>query len=329
MEIRDLKTFLAVAETGSVTNAAALLGCSQPSVTRTIQELESQLGFALLIRTGRRVMLSEEGTAFEEEARRVIASIEGLAERTLSIAAGASRPIQVAATAAIATGLLPRALALYNPSRTVEEIRISNLLPNVVAQEVGAGRAEIGYSSMPLDVPGLQVLRLYAAQDVVALRRDDPLAKLDVIPLSAFSGRRMVTMLDPSRFQGRVANALRTAEIQPGPVIRVNVSYAALQFVRHTNAMAIIDPVAAYGIEFPEVAIRPLDTRLPFHWGAVAPAGRPLRPIVSELIEAVENTAMSIIPNLERLEPAQLSRLDSSSANSPQDVAVQTESKFT
>ncbi|EIM72306.1 lysr family transcription regulator [Nitratireductor aquibiodomus RA22] len=62
METRDLQTFLAVAETGSITKAAVLLERSQPSVTRTIQELEAKLGFSLLQRAGRRVMLSDEAS---------------------------------------------------------------------------------------------------------------------------------------------------------------------------------------------------------------------------------------------------------------------------
>ena len=81
METRDLQTFLAVAASGSITKAAEMLGRSQPSVTRTIQDLEAELGFELLHRAGRRVQLSEEGVAFEEEARRLLMSFTELATR--------------------------------------------------------------------------------------------------------------------------------------------------------------------------------------------------------------------------------------------------------
>ena len=82
MEIRDLKIFLAVAETGSITKAAELLERSQPSVSRTIQDLEADLGFALLRRVGRGIMLSDEGLVFEEEARQILNAVSGVAART-------------------------------------------------------------------------------------------------------------------------------------------------------------------------------------------------------------------------------------------------------
>lgn len=306
METRDLQTFLAVAETGSITKTAALLGRSQPSVSRTIQELEAELGFALLHRVGRRVMLSEEGIAFAGEARRLLASFTELAERAKMIAAGKGRVLQIASTAAVATALIPNALARLDAATLPPEIHVAQYTPSTVAQEVRAGRAEIGYSSLPLDVPGLDVLRLYAASDVAALPADDPLVELDVVPLSAFDGRRMVTLLNPLRFQRHVAQAMERQGTRPGPVIRTNVAFTALQMVRRTGAIAVIDPLTAYGIGLPDIVIRPIDATVPFYWGAVTANTRqePLHPLTQALLDAVEAVASEIIPDLTCLDPA-------------------------
>ncbi|WP_295807525.1 LysR family transcriptional regulator [uncultured Nitratireductor sp.] len=305
METRDLQTFLAVAETGSITKAAVLLERSQPSVTRTIQDLEAKLGFSLLQRAGRRVMLSDEGIAFEEEARRVLNSLTGLAARARAIATGKGRTLQVAATSAIATGVIPAALAEFAAEKLPPEIQVAQYLPNMVAQEVGSGGAEIGFSSMPLDVPGLELVRLYCANDVAALPEGDPLTEYDTVPLSAFSGRRFVTMLDPGRFQRQVSRVMEAHGVCPGPLIRTNVSYSALRLVQKTGVVSIVDPVSAYGVQLPGVVIRPIDVSVPFYWGAVAAASRPLRPLVAQLIDAVEAEARRIIPDLKILDPAQ------------------------
>ncbi|GGE32397.1 LysR family transcriptional regulator [Agaricicola taiwanensis] len=304
METRDLQTFLAVAASGSITKAAEMLGRPQPSVTRTIQELEQELGFHLLHRVGRRVQLSEEGVAFEQEARRLLMSFTELAARAKAIAAGKGRILQIAATSAIGTGLLPHALARLDEGQLPQETHVGQFQPSVVAQEVRAGRAEVGFSSLPLDTPGLQVLRLYSVPDVVALQADDPLVKLDVVPLTAFAGRRIVTMLDPMRFQRHIAEALAARGVETGPVIRTNVSYAALQMVREMAVPAVIDPVTAYGLSLPGVVIRPIDGAAPFRWGVIAPQGRPVRPLAMALIDAVEAAAREKIPGLEVLDPA-------------------------
>jgi DNA-binding transcriptional LysR family regulator len=304
METRDLQTFLAVAASGSITKAAEMLGRSQPAVTRTIQDLEAELGFELLHRVGRRVQLSDEGVAFEGEARRLLMSFTELAARARTIAAGKGRILQIVTTSAIGTGLIPTALAELGDVELPHETHLGQFLPSIVAQEVRSGRAEIGFSSLPLDTPGLEVLRLYSAPDVVALREDDALAERDVVPLAALAGRRLATMLDPLRFQLHIARALAASGIETGPVIRTNISYGALQIVRQTGVAAIIDPVTAYGLRLPGVAIRPIDVTVPFHWGVLAGERRPLRPVALALIDAVEAVAARLIAGFRKLDPA-------------------------
>jgi DNA-binding transcriptional LysR family regulator len=303
METRDLQTFLAVAVSGSITKAAENLGRSQPAVSRTIQELEAELGFQLLHRVGRRIQLSEEGAAFEEEARRLLMSFTELAARAKTIAAGKGRILGVATTSAIGTGLIPTAIAELQDAALPHETHLGHFLPSIVAQEVRVGRAEIGFSSLPLDTPGLDVLRLYSAPDVVALREDDELAQLYEVPLTALAGRRLVTMLNPLRFQLQIARALATQGIETGAVIRTNVAFGAMQIVRQTGIAAIIDPVTAYGLSLPGVVIRPLDVVVPFHWGVIAAKNRPLGKVAEALMNAVEKVAERSIAGFQKLDP--------------------------
>jgi DNA-binding transcriptional LysR family regulator len=310
METRDLQTFLAVAASGSITKAADMLGRSQPSVTRTIQDLEAELGFELLHRVGRRVQLSEEGVAFEEEARRLLMSFTELAARAKMISAGKGRILQIATTSAIGTGLIPKAMAELKDVELPHETHIGHFLASIVAQELRSGRADIGFSSLPLDLPGLDVLRLYSAPTVIALREDDPLAALDVVPLAAFGGRRLATMLNPLRFQLHIARALAARGIETGPVIRTNISYGALQIVRQVSGVvAIIDPVTSYGVSMPGVVIRPIDIDVPFYWGVLAAEKRPLRPVAQALMDAVEVVAERSICGFKKLDPATAGQL--------------------
>lgn len=68
MEIRNIKTFLKVAELNNFTQAAALLGYSQSAVTLQIQQLEKELGVLLFERIGRKVHLTEQGKTFHRYA---------------------------------------------------------------------------------------------------------------------------------------------------------------------------------------------------------------------------------------------------------------------
>ena len=77
MDLNQLKTFLAVAEAGSFSRAAAALHRAQPSVTRQVQALETRIGLPLLFRTGRGATLTEAGVALRDHAK----GIQDLVER--------------------------------------------------------------------------------------------------------------------------------------------------------------------------------------------------------------------------------------------------------
>ena len=74
--LRALKTFIAVADSGSFTGAAGKLGMSGPSVTRVIGDLETDLGVLLLHRTTRAVSLTDPGRSFLLDARRILNDFE-------------------------------------------------------------------------------------------------------------------------------------------------------------------------------------------------------------------------------------------------------------
>src|ERR1700737_3839447 len=81
MELRHLRYFVAVAEAGSLTEAAEqTLHTSQPSLSRQIRDLEQEVGAQLLSRTARGIELTPAGRAFLDHARSVLSQVEAAAE---------------------------------------------------------------------------------------------------------------------------------------------------------------------------------------------------------------------------------------------------------
>jgi len=88
MELRHLRYFVAVAETENVSRAALKLHVSQPALSRQIRDLEDELGFLLLERTGRSVRLTESGRTFLIEARAVLQRAEDAVKAARAVALG-------------------------------------------------------------------------------------------------------------------------------------------------------------------------------------------------------------------------------------------------
>ena len=74
--LQELAVFVRAAESGSFSRAARELGLSQPSVSRIIGELEARLGVTLLLRTTRRINVTDAGALFLDRAREILAEIE-------------------------------------------------------------------------------------------------------------------------------------------------------------------------------------------------------------------------------------------------------------
>jgi len=305
MNVRDLRTFLSVAELGSITLAAEALGKSQPSVTRCIQDLEAELNLSLLDRVGRRVSLSPEGAAFEEEARRLVSAFDGLPARTRARANGLAQPLTISATSAFGTGLVPHALALWDLEDRPRHINIVQGVPNAVAQDLLTGRARIGLASLPLDVPGITCLRAYSAALVVALpdARAAEFPEGEPVSLARIAGGPLVTMLDETRLQGRISQAISNVDPTPQSTIRVNSTVTALELVRLTHAFAIVEPLTAIGALPPGVVTRPMVEDIRFNFGFFSADGSSAPRTSQQFFDHCEAALLALLPDVQRIDP--------------------------
>lgn len=76
MDIRVLQYFLAVAQEGSITKAAASLHMTQPPLSRQLKELETEVGKVLFIRGNKNIVLTEEGKLLQKRAEQILCLVE-------------------------------------------------------------------------------------------------------------------------------------------------------------------------------------------------------------------------------------------------------------
>ena len=98
MDVKQLRTFLAVAEVRHFARAASLCNLSQPAVSHQIAVLERELGTRLLNRTARRVSLTVAGEVLLEETRRILGAVDRARERMQEVARGTVGRIRLGAT---------------------------------------------------------------------------------------------------------------------------------------------------------------------------------------------------------------------------------------
>jgi len=90
MNLRTLRYFVAIADAGSFTAAAAAVSIAQPALTRQLRDLEAELGVQLLLRGARGVRLTQDGATLYESARRMLAEAARVKQQLGGGAAGES-----------------------------------------------------------------------------------------------------------------------------------------------------------------------------------------------------------------------------------------------
>jgi LysR family transcriptional regulator, cyn operon transcriptional activator len=113
MNLRNLRTFVAVAESGGVTHGAERVRLSQPTVSRQIQALEQELRLALFDRGSRGLGLTPEGEDLLHRARGVLAEVEALQQRASALTKGDTGLLRVGATPQVIEALLSGFLIKY------------------------------------------------------------------------------------------------------------------------------------------------------------------------------------------------------------------------
>ncbi len=299
LDSRQLEAFAAVISIGSVTGAARTLGRSQSVVTRQIQDLEATLGFSLFDRNGPRISPSERAMLFHAEVERYLAGMAMMGERIDAIRAGAPPAIDIAATPALASSLVPKALALIGEAALPRQIHLHSGSAEEVVRQIVGRTADLGVTSLPLDHPGMEIDWMGEAPCAAVLREDDPLAASPLVALKDLAGRRLIAMANPYRLQSRISAALATNGVEPGSTINANTSQAGVALVREGLGIAITEPVTAFSDLPKGVTARPLDVAIAYHFGVVVPAGEPRSEVTRKLSEALRRIVGEQLPGID------------------------------
>lgn len=247
-DVRSAAQFVALCEEMSFTRASARLGMAQPALSKRIQGLERQLGFRLLVRTTRRVELTEEGRIFLAAARPLAAALAEAGKVVRYLAGEQGAPLRIGAPP-YSSRLAPRARIVAEFARrhpTVPlalEVGWTPTLLQAVRSGALAGAFGLGEPEAD-DLDSIELVRLQ-----VQLRIDeaDPLARAPELRAESLAGRRIVVFtrsLYPQLFDAAFA-----------PLARAGATLIQSPEIEEARAAPAngpsADPVARFGLPAP------------------------------------------------------------------------------
>ncbi|KAF1054336.1 MAG: HTH-type transcriptional regulator GltC [Stenotrophomonas maltophilia] len=198
MTVKQLRAFLAVAQSLSFAQAGERLHLSQPALSLAIKNLEESLGGQLLVRTTRSVALTPEGEALLPLARRLLAdwdNAEELLRQHFTLQLG---KVSIAAMPSFAGNLLPSALRVFRDRYPKVNVAVHDVINEQVLEMVRNRRVELGIAFEPETLDGLSFQSFYTDRFVAVLPADAPQAQQQRLSWSELLRSPFITLQRPS-----------------------------------------------------------------------------------------------------------------------------------
>ena len=192
MDLDLMRSLVAVADAGAITEAATRLGLTQPALTRRIQQLEQQFDAQLLSRSRNGAQLTELGRLVEREARMLIGRYDALKSEVTSHRNVQGGMVRIGGGATAVSFVLPDAIAAFQREFPMVHFQVKEASSSEIASDVSDGRLELGLVTQPVRTAGLELLPLVEDRIVLVAAPDNALAANTRVSVQRLDGQNFV-----------------------------------------------------------------------------------------------------------------------------------------
>lgn len=289
LNLRQMEAFRAVMLTGTTTQAAAMLGITQPAVSRLIGDMGVQAGFPLFLRAQGRLRPTPEAEALYSEIERAYVGLDHIASVMQGIRRSAGR-LRLLATMPMAHGLLPEAVRRFRRGHGETAISLKTVIHRDIRPWLETQQFDLALTNMPLDYPASATEPLARTPAVCIMPPEHPLAAKTLVEPADIDGLPFVAMAPETQHRLKVDRALAQAGVRPDVVIEAQTGILICDFVAAGLGLSITDPFTARAAGAAGVICRPFAAAIAYEFGLLLPIqNAPSREVVRfcQLVRAI------------------------------------------
>lgn len=242
MEIRQLRSAVAIARRLSFTAAAEELAVAQPALSQQIAALERELGVRLFERTNRRVALTDAGRAFVARAERVIADLGAVTEEMTAYAGGLRGRVVVGTYQSFAEYTLPKLLGRFHAEYPGIEVALREGMADALLAALRGGTVDVfvGHSDdASIAVAGFRSEPLYEDELVIAVAARHRLAGRSSVRIDELRDEPFVIFRPGSAMTHRLNQLAREAGFEPRVAFESEDSFTVRSLVAEGLGVAL------------------------------------------------------------------------------------------
>lgn len=266
LSFRQLNTFREVIRSGSISQAARILGRTQPAVSAMIAGLEAELGFLLFRREHGKLTPTPEARYFFEECEDILSRLERTKRTMRGISQLEAGRLRIACHPAASGFFLPRALTAFLSGRPGIETSLMMRSSAVIEDLVASQQFDVGFAESPAPRTSIRQ-RDFDLECVCVMPLDDPLATAGTITPQDLDGADLAMLFAEHATTRQTVSAFEAAGCSFRRKFELQTYLPGLHFVAAGQCRMICDMITAHSqldrAEAPPgIAIRPFAPRI-------------------------------------------------------------------
>ncbi len=241
MELWQLRTFRVIAETLNFTKAAEKLFLTQSAVSHQIKALEEELGEPLFIRAKRGVIMTNAGKVALEYAIRVLDEVEEMREKVAGREKSLSGKVRVAAaTQALVYLFAPLFEDFMDSNEFVDLVFRTTVSTDQTVDDILNGVADIGFASLAVYSPTLQVTEVFEDELVVVVGKKHRLATQDIVSVADLEKERWILFERGASIRRATDDFFKKVKVVPELSLESNDTYFIKLMIEHGLGVSLL-----------------------------------------------------------------------------------------
>ncbi|NDV02397.1 LysR family transcriptional regulator [Pseudoroseicyclus tamaricis] len=304
---RQLVQIAAIVKHGSATEAAKALGVSQPSISRTVAQLEQRLGEPLFVKGRRPLTPTPLGEIVAQHGLSILTASRKVSDAVTSYRQGNAGVVRLGGVPFFLDAIISRTIATYNsrhPDVRVDQSygNLGELTGQLEADFLDLALTPLGQSTPP---DGFEFIPLLRARNVIAARKHHPLMQKSVLSASDVTKFPWVAPLPGSPLLLDLHWILLTLGSNELAIRYSGGSLmSVINYLSETDALAILPHSVVFAMRHEnKVGVVPLDVPQPKRViGILTAAGAPMAPAVKRMADHIQQEFASMAEAIERHE---------------------------
>lgn len=297
---RQLEIFRSLMQTLNVTETAAQLYSSQPTISRELKALEEGLGFVLFRRDKRRLEVTPRAIALHVIVQRSFVSLDEIGRAADAIRGDRLQRVSVACLPAFAHALMPQTILRFRANHPDASIKVHSIEESVLTRELLNKIFDFGVVEGRVAGGLGTVLHQEVGNLLCIMPPDHPLARHEVIEIEQMAGSSFIYYSEEDTYRRQIDARFEAAGVSRNLMVETTTATSIGAMVATGIGISIVNPLTALAFEGPNLTVRPMAQPIPYSLNIWQPDPVHQSQWSAGFVEAIQQTLADLVVTLRR-----------------------------